>query len=1144
MIYVITQLYISKETTKTMNQDNLHQESEFERYVSQKIMELTSHGRGWVMSPNDDGFDPNTALYMPDFLSYLDKTAPEKVEKMKANIGANWETILCKSLVKALEVDGTVKVLRDGFQMPGYSTITCSGHYPDDPRLPKQKVFYEGNILRVMSQVHYQTAGSKTLDLVFFINGIPVATADIKTELTQTVHDVIKEYQIGRRPVESGTNRKNYLLTYKRGAVVHFAISEEEIWMCTDLSGNKPTFLPFNKGNNGHAGNVPMRPGDTDFPTGYFWNEICQKDNWLRIFHNFIYEEETQVEDATGRMRTVKRQFFPRFHQWDCVTKATEDIWRLGVGQRYLIEHSPGSGKTNTISWIAHELIRMREPNGERRFSSVIVVTNRLSLDSNIDGTIQQLKKTVGLIAHIGFDEGGKRSSTAKSKQLADAIKNKTEIILVTLQTFPFALDEIVKAKDLVGANFAVLIDEAHGAAEGVYNKEMNAVLKIVSKKKQKVADDAHADVSDITGEDLIDQYFLSKQESRTLPENVSFFAFTATPKAETKTIFGRPGAEIDKHGNPIPESFHVYSMRQAIEEGYILDVMTGYLPYQTAYKMKEDISKDQLVDSRKALRSIAQWQTLHASNITQKAEFIIEHFVKNVASLLDGQAKAMIVTPYRASVIRYKAAIDAYLRKHPEYDRSKIAEHLRFKVPGEPLVAFSGKILGEKCIMPEDSKLSENPFTVIQSEFEYTEDNINNLGYESIEQAFNRPINRMLIVANKFQTGFDQPKLCAMYIDKRISNDIEIVQTYSRVNRKYSGKERVFIVDFANDPETVTRAFRKYDIGAKMEKAQRLDIIYDIKKALDGSKVYTYNEFNDFKKIRYKSLVNLTDNKEISRKSLYAAVSEPAERWINQSQATNNAYMTWRAILNEATLKEKPEIIKQAKNKLLEIQNELDNLSDFRRKLQRFCDAYNYISQVIFLEDPDLEVFYAFAKLLYHRTAGTSIDEIDIKNLVLTDYKIAKIDTVTTDNKALLKPMGSGGHAKSSRKKQLKDIIAKINSIWGDDTNPINGARAINAIADYVVSDDISRIQILNSTNSKEAVIADGRLESIIKIGAASLMSDDFSRMARRVVDVPQAWKPLSEIVYDLIYKRKRLDIPDIMEALQELKATKTTKP
>lgn len=1125
-----------------MKQDNLHQESSFERYISKKIAGLTEEGQGWVVSTNDEGFDPNSALCLSDFVAYLQATAPEQLEKIQNHYRENWEVNLRAALVKALEDknQGTVKVIREGIQMPGFGKITCSGHYPDDPRLPKQRLYYDANILRIMHQVHYQTAGNKSLDLVFFINGIPVATAEIKTELTQTVQDAIEEYQTQRKPIEPGTNRKNYLLFYKRGAVVHFAISESEIWMCTNLEGDKPKFLPFNKGNDGHAGNVPMQTGDIDYPTGYFWNEICLKENWIRIFHNFIYEEVKDEEDATGRMHKVYRQIFPRFHQWDCVTKVIKDVWANGVGQKYLIEHSAGSGKTSTISWIAHELDRMREPDGSRKFSSVIVVTNRVNLDSNIDGTIQQLKKLDGFIKHIGFESNGKRSGTAKSTELAKCLKNKSEIIVVTLQTFPFAIEEIVTAKELRGAKFAVLIDEAHGAADTASNKEMNAAFQLASKEKQKEADKNHADMSDVTGEDVIDAYFRLRQESRTMPDNVSFFAFTATPKHETKTIFGRPGQEIDKNGNPLNESFHLYPMRQAIEEGYIKDVLLGYLPYQTAYRMKEDIARDQIVDSKKALKTIAQWQTLHPTNVTQKAEFIIEHFVKNVATLLDGQAKAMIVTPFRSSVIRYKAAIDAYLKKHPEYDRRKIAEHLQFKVPGEPLVAFSGKILGEKCIMPDDAQLQDNPFSAIQPNEEYTENSINKLGYETIEKAFGRPANRILIVANKFQTGFDQPKLCAMYIDKKICNDIEIVQTYSRVNRKYSGKEKVFIVDFVNEPETVMRAFEKYDKGARMEKAQSLDIIYEIKRILDDAMIYTNDEFQEFRKVRYKSLAGLSDNKDISRKNLYHAVSAPAERWLSLNKAQNTALLTWSDILDEATAKKDENVIKQAKAKISEVQEEIDKLADFRKKLKRFCDAYDYISQVIFLDDPDLEVFYAFAKLLYHRTQNTSLDEIDIRNLVLTDYRINKLDVKTDDGDAVLRPMGTGGKGKSAKKKSLREIITKINSIWGEDINTVVGARTINAIADYVASDVVSRVQIQNSTNSKETVIADGRLESIIKVAAVSLKNNEFAKLADKVVDDPQTWKPLAEIIFELVDKRKRLDIPDIIEAIEEINAEK----
>ncbi|MDY2997753.1 MAG: DEAD/DEAH box helicase family protein [Faecalimonas sp.] len=1112
----------------------------FERHISNKLSEL-SDNNGWRISKNDDGFDTNTALYMPDFIEYLTETAPEKIEKMQSNLAVNWENNLRHALVKSLEINGTVLTLRKGFFMAGYQNIICSGHYPDDPRLDDQKKFYDKNILRVMHQVHYQTAGNKSLDLVFFINGIPVATAEVKTELTQTVYDAIDEYQKERRPIEPGTKRKNYLLMYKRGAVVHFAISEDEIWMCTNLEPEKPRFLPFNKGYNGHAGNKPKDKESDEYPTSYFWDEICRKDNWIRIFHNFVFEEVERKTDANGKLRESRIQIFPRFHQWDVVTKCMDDVRKKGVGQKYLIEHSAGSGKTETITWLAHELIRQMNKNSEKLFSSVIVVTDRIGLDTNIKNTITQLKKTVGLIEMIGGD-GMKKISVAKKTQLANALHDKREIIVVTLQTFPHALDSIAADESLVDANFAVIIDEAHSSQNGVFSSKMKAALKAASKKTKKKYND-----DEITDEDLIDAYFQEMQDSKQMPDNVSFFAFTATPKTETKNIFGRPGDKTDsKTGEPLPESFHLYPMRQAIEEGYILDVLKGYMPYKTAYKLKEDIVKDYIVDERAALRTIAQWESLHPINVMSKAELIVEHFIKNVSVMLGGQAKAMIVTFSRASVVRYKYAIDAYLNAHPEYQKKKVEERLQFKVPGEPLVAFSGKVKGEQAIMTEDANfvseteyLKENPFAAIKRDYDYTEDNINNLGYSSIEEAFDSPQYRMMIVANKFQTGFNQPKLCAMYIDKKISNDIEVVQTYSRLNRTYPGKDHVYILDFVNDPETIVTAFKKYDKGAEMEHAQNLNIIYEVKTALDQAGIYTDEEFQVYKKVYYKSMSETECDKEKQtyRVKLFNTLAKPALRWNDALKTAQEDYQTWHKVLDSAKHNGDEKIQKQVDQKLKEIQECMDKLMDFRQKLKKYCSAYNYIAQIVDLGDPDLEVFHGFAKLLTHRIKGTPLEEIDVSNLVLANYRInpVNVPNVGENDNLGLKPMRAGGKGKASKKESLKVIISRINEIFGEDVSTVTGARTINALADCVAADDMSRIQIQNSTNSKEAVIADGRMGNIIKQAALVLKNNEFEELIDKVLTDSQAWRPLAEIIYEMIDKNKRVDIQELASVLKK---------
>lgn len=1115
--------------------DSIHLETNFEQYIAEKLHAL-SETDGWRISNNDKGFDPATALYMPDFIEYLEKTSPDKVEKMRKNFSASWQVNLRNALVHSLENIGTVLTLREGFPMAGYQTIDCSGGIPDDPRLERERELYDANILRVMRQVHYQTAGSKSLDLVFFINGIPVATAEVKTELTQTVQDAIVEYQTERLPVETG-NRKNPLLLYKRGAVVHFAISEDEIWMCTNLEPKMPKFLPFNRGNNGHAGNPPMKKGDTDYPTGYFWNDICKKENWIRIFHNFVFEEVSRKEDVTGRLHDVRTQIFPRYHQWECVTKCINDVKEKGVGQKYLIEHSAGSGKTETITWIAHELIRLMQDDGTRLFSSVIVVTDRVGLDSNIKKTIKQLKKTVGLIEMIGGD-GVKRTSGAKSKQLAEALHQQREIIVVTLQTFPFAMESIANDEQLVGKNFAVLIDEAHSSQNGKFSGKMKAALGFAAKQKK-----YNVKLSTATDEDAINAYFLHEQEGNLMPPNVSFFAFTATPKAETKTIFGRPGSEIDeKTGQPIPVSFDLYPMRQAIEEGYILDVLKGYMYYKTAYKLVEDVVPDKLVDERQALRTIARWENLHPTNVTSKAEFIIEHFVKNVSAMLDGQAKAMIVTSSRAAVVRYKYAIDAYLSEHPEYDRDKIEPNLQFKVPGEPLVAFSGKIKGDKCIMKEDEYLRDNPFAMIKRDFDYTETNMNNLGFQSIENAFDTPEYRIMIVADKFQTGFNQPKLCAMYIDKKMSNDIEIVQTYSRLNRTFPGKDHVYIIDFVNPPETVLHAFSKYDNGAEMEHAQSLEVIYDIKRDLDDAGIYTHDEFETYKRVRFESIKAMGEKRDDYRRKLYATVSAPAERWHDAMKAQQNAYDTWVSVKQTSSAKKDEKMMKMSDTRMEDISKEMGALTEFRRKLRKYCTAYGYISQIVDLADPDLEAFSGFASLLFHRLSDMPIEEIDTSSLVLSDYRIlsAERPEVVMKDKSFLKPMRDGGSSRTAKKESMKEIVTRINEIWGEDVSTMEGARTINAMTDYVASDEVSRTQIRNSTNSREAVMADGRLENIIKLAALSLQKNDMGKLADRIITDDQAWKPLAELIYDLILKNTRLDIPELSEYLQDAQSNK----
>ena len=1114
----------------------IHQEAPFERYISRKVAGLGD--KGWKLSPDDEGFDANDALVFGDFVAWLEATAPEKLEKMRREKGARWEDQLRRALVKSLERNGTILTLRKGFQMAGYQTIECMAGYPDDERVPGSRDRYDANILRFMHQVHYQTAGGKSLDFALFINGIPVATGEIKTELTQTVRDAVDEYVNERKPVEPDGGRKNPLLTYKRGAVVHFAVSEDEVQMCTNLGpfpskAAKPRFLPFNLGRDGGAGN-PDAP-DGEYKTHYLWDTILQRDNWLSIFERFVFEEVEDKQDATGRWRKAATQIFPRYHQFDAERKIIADAREHGPGRRYLIEHSAGSGKTETISWAAHDLARLRRADGEKMFSSVVVVTDRLSLDQNIKKTISQLSKVTGQVVMIGRDDKGDAVSDAsKSSQLVAALQQKREIVVVTIQTFLYAWPDIAVLPELSGAGFAVIVDEAHSSQEGSSAASLKTAFNAAA---DKLKFEAILDFDDaVDDEDVMNAYFAQMQAGNLMPPNVSFLAFTATPKAETKTLFGTPTGRFDDKGNPVMESFHLYPMRQAIEEGYIIDPLTGYVPLKTLTRIEDESEEAdaRLVDERRAKRKIAKWRSLHPTNVMEKAKWIIDHFVDNVAPLLNGEAKAMIVTSGRPEVVRYKYAIEAYLRSRPDLDPEKVEPKLRFKVPGEPLVAFSQKVLGDKCVLPEDEYLEDNPFALIERDYEYTESNMNPCGMGTVERAFDLPESRLLIVANKFQTGFDQKKLVALYVDKPLGNAIEIVQTYSRVNRTYPGKDKVFVVDFVNDPQTVLTAFKTYDKGAAMNTAQDPDVVYELKEALDAADIYATRDVDEFKTALYRSKGLAADgDTDAYRVALSGAVSGPAEIFRERFAAARDAYETWLECARRAEAAGDAEEAARSKMRADDAAERVAALSTFRKKLSKYCSAYTFMSQALDYGDPDLEVFYSFAKLLGHRIAGTSLEDVDVRGLVLKDFRIAAQKLPDGIAGGELAPMGAGGSGSAPRRDTMAKIVEKLNRTWGDEGDPLVKARAVNAVSDVVAADAVTSTQITNTNNTKEAVLADGRLRNIVIRALMSMMSNELGDLAEQALDDPQAIEPLAEQVYDLIAQGKRYDIAELASYL-----------
>jgi type I restriction enzyme R subunit len=810
----------------------------------------------------------------------------------------------------------------------------------------------------VVRQLKYRPGHNLAIDVVLFVNGLPLATVELKTDFTQSAEAAMAQYKADRLPYDPLTRRKEPLLTFKRGAVVHFAMSDSDIRMTTKLDGGNTYFLPFNLGRDGHAGN-PLR-SDGDYPVAYFWEQVCQPDAWLRIFQRFVYTEKKDVVDLSGNHHSKETLIFPRFHQWDAVNRIIADARANGPGLGYLCEHSAGSGKTSTIAWTAHDLIRLRDADGAALFQSVVIVTDRTVLDRQLQDAVQQIDHQRDLIAAIGEADTGR----SKSAELAEALERGTPIIVVTIQTFPYAMEQILTNGKLKDRAFAIIIDEAHTSQTGTAASKLQATLALR---------DA-SEMADLSVEALLEKI----QAAQVRPKNLSYFAFTATPKHATLMLFGWPADPTRPAGNDnLPQAFHEYPMRQAIEEGFILDVLEGYLPYKTAFNLAEPERDGKRVEGKAARRALAKWLNLHATNVTQKVEFIVEHFAANVAPLLTGTAKAMIVTSSRAAAVRYKLAFDAYVKAHPQHAELRA------------LVAFSGSLTGKEVAHPADEQLAGQVFAAPADEV-YSEAAMNPREYGSdLRKVFERPEFRVMIVANKFQTGFDQPKLCAMYLDKKIANDVEIVQTLSRLNRTAPGKDTTYVVDFVNDPEAVLAAFAKYDSGARLQKVQDQNVIFDLQSDLDNACIYTDEEVRDYAVVRYRSAAAYAAGEDALHKDLFAATSAPTERFNDAVKRQREAIGHAESVFEAAKAQGNEPAMKQADASRAQYAEVLKQLMDFKSGLSRFGSLYNYVAQIRDLGDPSLEAFASFARLLSKRLNGVPPEQVDVSALVLTGFDV-----------------------------------------------------------------------------------------------------------------------------------------------------------
>ncbi|MEW9584012.1 type I restriction endonuclease subunit R [Paraburkholderia sp. DGU8] len=1074
--------------------DTAHREKYFEDYVVKQLVT-----RGWSTG-DTSGYDQNHALYPEDLVAWIQVTQPKRWEKLRSSNGEKATATLMDRLARALDKDGTVHVLRRGIKLAGAGEISLSEGLPEDQRDPSAWERYKANILRVVPQLKYRPGSQLAIDLVFFINGIPVATVEIKTDFTQSAGAAVEQYKSDRLPIDPTTRRVEPLLTFKRGAVVHFAMSDSDIQMATKLAGANSYFLPFNQGREGRAGN-PLR-ADGEYPVAYFWEQVCQRDNWLRIFYSFVYTEKKDVVDLAGNHHKKETLIFPRFHQWDAVTRMIDDAKANGPGKSYLCEHSAGSGKTSTIAWTAHDLIRLRTADGLNLFHSVIVVTDRTVLDKQLQDAVRQIDHQHDMIAAIGDKDTGK----SKSGELARALERQTPIIVVTIQTFPFAMEQILTNGKLADRNFAVIIDEAHTSQTGTAASKLQATLALRDAKA----------MEGLTIEELLEKI----QSSRVRPNNVSYFAFTATPKHATLTLFGRPADPTRPASNDnLPVSFHKYPMRQAIEEGFILDVLAGYLPYKTAFNLGEPAKDGKRVDSKAAKRALAKWLSLHATNVIQKVEFVVEHFAANVAPLLGGTAKAMIVTSSRAAAVRYKRAFDAYIEATPQ--------HKAFQA----LVAFSGSLTGKEVKHPSDEQLKDDPFAA-QNDEQFTESTMNPRQYGSdLRKVFDRPEFRVMIVANKFQTGFDQPKLSAMYLDKKIANPVEIVQTLSRLNRIAPGKDTTFIVDFVNEPQVVLDAFAKYDAGARIQTVQDPNVVYDLQTELDKACIYTTAEVAAYTVVRFKSAAAYAAGERAQHKELYAATSAPTQRFNDRIKAARAAILTAEGAYEGAKAQGNETGMKAADARRNEAAEVLQQLLDFKSGLARFGTLYTYIAQTIDFGDANLEAFASFARLLSKRLEGVPPDQIDVSAIVLTGFDIKAKEAPGTEetldpDSIVLKPIGPGGGGQAAVPVYLAQVIARLNSIFGEATPFADQVAMVNQVAMIAREDANTMAQVAN--NPRE-VAMNGNIKGTVQAAVVRAMLSHQAQAEHLLKQDQQALAPFTALIYDLLKEGKDIDLSEV---------------
>lgn len=905
-----------------------------EKRFEQDIEEYLTREGGYETG-DPSAFDRKLALDKNTFISFIKKSQPKKWERYVKIYGSDSERQVIDRFNREVKMVGLLRVLRKGFTDRGV-TFNVVFWKPETGLNQTTVNQYKANVLHCTRQLHYSIHNKNSIDIVLFVNGIPVVSMELKCQFTgQDTANAIQQYKFDRAT-------KDTIFAFKERVLVHFAVDLTRVYMTTRLEGDRTYFLPFNQGSNG-AGRVggagnPVNPDGYD--TDYLWKDVLCKDRLLEILQKYLHLE-VEKDNKTGEVIS-ERMIFPRYHQLDVVTKILADVKENGSGHNYLVQHSAGSGKSNSIAWLAHRLTGLHDAKDEKIFQSVIIVTDRKVLDSQLQDTVYQFDHVEGVVVKVDKN----------AQQLKQAIEDGAGIIITTLQKFPVIYKEVNSGNK----RFAIIVDEAHSSQTGDAAKKLKRALADTEEILKEYAEMEGAE-EDSRKDD--EDRLLDELAAQGMHENLSFFAFTATPKGKTLNMFGW------KDENGVYHPFHIYSMRQAIEEHFILDVLKNYMTYKMYYKIIKNIPDDPELDTVAGVRAIQKYESLHPHNISQKTTIMLEHFRNVTMHKIGGKAKAMVVTPSRLHAVRY---VKEFKRQIEEKGYTDL----------DVLVAFSGEI--------EDDGVT------------YTEEKINKnkdgetIKEKSLPEAFHTDDFGMLIVAEKYQTGFDEPLLHTMFVDKKLSG-VKAVQTLSRLNRTARGKQDTFVLDFVNSAEDIKHAFEPYYEETVLLEETDPNVIYDLKNTLDEFRIYQQIEVDKFADIFYSS----REQSAGDLGKLQGTIKPALDRY-------------------DALEIERQDLVKQT--------------------LNRFNRIYAYVTQICRLFDKDIHRFSVYAKFLAMQLPKQGTERVNVDDKVLLEYYRLEKEF----DGAIELESAEGGFTpitgEAGRREQKKDpltvLIDKINERYG----------------------------------------------------------------------------------------------------------------